>query len=46
MNKLTILYIIILIKLQSIKDFFLYTLLGRKSSIQLIKENDPYDYGE
>ena len=46
MSKLEILYIHILLKLQSVKDFFLYTLLGRKSPIKVIRENDPYDYGD
>lgn len=46
MSKLEIIYIHILIRLQSVKDFFLYKLLGRKSPIQTLKENDPYDYGD
>jgi hypothetical protein len=46
MSKLEIIYIHILIRLQSVKEFFLYTLLGKKSPIQIIKENDPYDYGD
>jgi hypothetical protein len=46
MSKLEIFYIHILIKLQSVKDFFFYTLLGRKSPTQIIRENDPYDYGD
>jgi hypothetical protein len=46
MSKLEILYIHIILKLHLIKDFFKYTLLGRKSPIQIIRENDPYDYGD
>jgi len=46
MSKFELIYIHILIRFQSIKDFFLYTLLGKKTPIQIIRENDPYDYGD
>lgn len=28
----------------SVKDFFLYTIWGKKSPYQQMKENDPYIY--
>jgi hypothetical protein len=46
MTKLDLLYIHILIKIQAIKDFFKYTIYGKKSPIQIIRENDPHDYGD